>query len=313
MKYITSAFIAIGLAMIITAIPAMAANLNQNGQIDGDHLRLRHVFIDAPAEVADHVLADAPRPGQSITLTAHDLNRIANAFDLNFSANPTTAITLTRSATVIPADKIADAIKVHLNKTEGISADIAFTANNPDIILPADKSGKFSVENVTRPENGNFLTARLNTDGGQKTIQARLIKLVEVPVLRHRLRHGDIITERDIEYRMMDQADIRAATIIDARHLVNMTPRRVIDAGTLIRDSEIDTPMLVKRKQLVTMKLQSKTLSLTAKGQALHDAAMGEIVRVRNLSSDQIVEGMVTGPKMIDVSLGANPNAITMR
>ena len=63
--------------------------------------------------------------------------------------------------------------------------------------------------------------------------------------------------------------------------------------------------VLSLRGSLVTMKIETPFMTVTAQGKAQQDGAEGEIVRVINTQSNRVVEGTVTGPGMYRNSHGA--------
>lgn len=64
--------------------------------------------------------------------------------------------------------------------------------------------------------------------------------------------------------------------------------------GRPILASQLGTPALVERNQLVRMTYADGPLSITTEGRALDRAGVGEEVRVMNLNSRQVVTGQVT-------------------
>jgi flagella basal body P-ring formation protein FlgA len=67
----------------------------------------------------------------------------------------------------------------------------------------------------------------------------------------------------------------------------------------LLRASDVMPARLVTRGALVTLKIETPYMQLTAQGRALQDGAEGETVRVNNTQSNRMVEGTVTGPGVV--------------
>ena len=71
------------------------------------------------------------------------------------------------------------------------------------------------------------------SQGGEskrRSISGRAFRMVEVPVLSQRMRRGDVISRRDIEYIGMREADVASNVILDPARLVGLTPRRGVAA-----------------------------------------------------------------------------------
>jgi flagella basal body P-ring formation protein FlgA len=60
---------------------------------------------------------------------------------------------------------------------------------------------------------------------------------------------------------------------------------------------------LVSRGQQVTLEAQTDGVHIRMGGEALAEAALGQRVRVKNLSSERVVEGVVRSDEVVEVSL----------
>ena len=100
------------------------------------------------------------------------------------------------------------------------------------------------------------------------------------------IRSGDIITQENTH----PEGDVW-----DVEHdaLLGREVRRTIYAGQAIRQQDTQSPRLVKRNQLVTVKYMQGTLEISLTGRAMGEAGANETVPVLNLQSRQVVEGTV--------------------
>jgi flagellar basal body P-ring formation protein FlgA len=78
--------------------------------------------------------------------------------------------------------------------------------------------------------------------------------------------------------------------------------RVTLYAGRPVLIGQIGPPARVERNQLVRMTYAEGALSITAEGRTLDRAAAGEIVRVMNQSSRQIVSGLVLDNGTVEVT-----------
>src|SRR3546814_2370244 len=90
---------------------------------------------------------------------------------------------------------------------------------------------------------------------------------------------------------------------MDAGDLVGMSPRRGLAANTPIRIHDVERPIDVARGDTVVMTLQSGALMITARGRALDQGALGQVVRVLNVDSNRTVEAVVTGPNAVSIRI----------
>lgn len=100
------------------------------------------------------------------------------------------------------------------------------------------------------------------------------------------LRTGDIITSENVSPEGDVWQDEHAA-------LLGREVRRTVYAGQSIRPQDTQSPRLVKRNQIVTLKYIRGGLEISLSGRAMGEAGLDETVPVLNLQSRQIVEGTV--------------------
>jgi flagellar basal body P-ring formation protein FlgA len=82
---------------------------------------------------------------------------------------------------------------------------------------------------------------------------------------------------------------------------VGREARVTLYPGRPIRPDQLGTPAVVERNQIVRMIYSGGPLNIVADGRALDRAGPGELVRVMNLSSRQVVTGVVRGSGIIEV------------
>ena len=141
---------------------------------------------------------------------------------------------------------------------------------------------------VTGPAQGEPL-ARISVTG-------RALKMTDVPVLRRDLRPGAVIRSSDIDWISLPARRLGRATILDQQSLVGMSPRRPLRAHQVIKASDIETPVVVPKNGLVTIRLQTDRMVLTVQGRAMEDGAQGDVIRVMNTKSNSIINAVVLDP-----------------
>uniref|UniRef100_A4XNR3 Flagella basal body P-ring formation protein FlgA n=1 Tax=Ectopseudomonas mendocina (strain ymp) TaxID=399739 RepID=A4XNR3_ECTM1 len=75
--------------------------------------------------------------------------------------------------------------------------------------------------------------------------------------------------------------------------VVGQGAKRRIRAGALIAPSLLSAPLLVRRGQQVTIVANQDGISASATGEALGNGREGEVIRVRNLGSQKVIEAQV--------------------
>ncbi len=83
-----------------------------------------------------------------------------------------------------------------------------------------------------------------------------------------------------------------------------MAARQGLRAGQPLRRADLMKPELVGRNEPVTLIFQAPGISLTVRGTAIEPGTEGDIINVMNTQSKRQVQGVVTGPGQVTVSVG---------
>lgn len=300
------------LLLIITAfvtlpVPAMAASLKQQSIVQSDVLTVGDLFHGVERN-ADHVLGAAPRPGQTMTLSARTLQRVAVAMDLNWRPSSTRdTLVVRRAATVIDEDTIGDKVRMSL-KDEGVNGlyDLLFLSGTPEIILPPHMAETAEITAISFDPDTNWFEAEIAAPSKenmevQLRVNGKIERLVEVPVLRDTIRSGKVIDARDVEMITVPARHLNHDVILQAAELAGMTPRRMIVAGKPIKEQDVEFPRIVERGQSVTMIYSQGPLQLTATGKALQQGAKGDVIRVVNSQSSRPIDAIITGNREVTI------------
>jgi flagella basal body P-ring formation protein FlgA len=115
----------------------------------------------------------------------------------------------------------------------------------------------------------------------------------DVLVLKRGIAAGETISLADIGVERRDAARIAGAALADPADAVGKTARRVLSAGTLLAASDLRSPRLVRRGDMVALVARSQGLEVRMSGRALADAGENDRVAVENASSRKVVQGIV--------------------
>ena len=77
--------------------------------------------------------------------------------------------------------------------------------------------------------------------------------------------------------------------------------RVLIKQGTPITDAVTTVPPAARAGTAVDLKVQRGTLTITAPGKLLHNASLGQTVRVINEATRVTLEGVLVGPAVVDL------------
>jgi len=283
--------------------------LHGDSDVRGATVRLSDLFSGVPASI-DREIAQAPAPGKSATYDARVLEKLADKYRLDWHATSANDhVTLTTASTRITADDVRTAV-LHKVEESGIHGDIEASFDNHafEIDLPGDQRTDFKLSNFDFDPVSKRFRSEVAAGSGPSAVSVpvagRITVKRHVPVLAHHLDSGTIITLTDIDWATVPDERVTPNVVVSADQLIGRELRHAVNDGDIIRTSDVMAARLVTRGALVTLKIETPFMQLTAQGRALQDGAEGEVIRVNNTQSNRMVEGTVTGPGMILVHTG---------
>lgn len=126
---------------------------------------------------------------------------------------------------------------------------------------------------------------------------------VSVLVLRRPLARRSRIEITDVEPQVRRMPGQASAFVSDAATLQGHRLKRSLPVGTALTVDMLQPDLLVRRGQQVTLIAANGSVQIRAQGQALTEGAADERVRVQNVSSLKVVEGVVESDGVVRVGL----------
>ncbi len=288
------------------AVPVHDVHLRNPLTVEGVQISLGDLFDDAGV-AADVPVAMAPAPGKRLGLDANQIVRLAADHGLRWG-NPRglRRILVTRASQTVPGSQITQALADALGpefgeqslevRTNGrlgtfhAALDVLPTIGI-DLLDVDPANGRFRarirVPETAQPEAGRIVTGRVHP-------------LTPVPVLARTLSVGHLIGRGDWEWQDMRVDRLPRNAVIDPGRLAGMALRRTLRVGSVIKETDVATPAMVERGDLVTVTVRRPGMELTAMVRALEDGALHDVIRFRNTTSMRIIEGRVSGPGRAD-------------
>ena len=119
----------------------------------------------------------------------------------------------------------------------------------------------------------------------------------EIVVPTRTIRAKEIISATDLELKPQQVTGV----VTDPATLIGQEARIALYPGRPIRVGDVGPPALVDRNDLVVLVFDRQPLSISAEGRALGRGAVGERIRVMNLSSRTTVTGVIRPDGQIEV------------
>ncbi|GEO81793.1 flagellar basal body P-ring formation chaperone FlgA [Pararhodospirillum oryzae] len=277
-------------------------------EVNGPFVTLGDLF-EGVGPLAGVAVARAPRPGRSATLDTEWLEQAAQANGLAWAPRgPFDQTVVTRPGVTVPLEAIEATLRpvmANLGAPDSMTMEIT-TARSSLSVPPGEPYTIRVTEETFDPVTRRFsavLEAPAGAPDAQRvTVAGRFNETREVPVLLRRLGREETIRAEDLTTMRVRADTLPPDVITDAADLVGMETRSVARDGQPLRRADVVRPVLLRKDTLVTMELRMPGMILSARGRALEAGGMGDMVRVANLTSRQVVMAEVVGPNRVVVA-----------
>lgn len=292
------------------ALPAAATAPAPRARVvvDDAMLRLGDVFENLDAQ-ADTIIGESPRPGLSVVRDATWLGALARAYALPWQAARDDRVVIERASRMLAREEIEAILRPALSKRH-IAADwaIDLDGRSRQVYVARSDRAPLTLTDLQLDTRGRFvaqLAAGGNKAGSGETIAlgGRVAPTQSVPVPARRIAPGEIIAENDIEWQPLKLESLRRNALTDLERIVGMAARQPLESGQPILSHQVQVPIVVAKGEIVSIKLESPNLAITAQGRALESGGDGAVIRVLNTQSKRTIEARVLGPSMVGVDV----------
>lgn len=121
--------------------------------------------------------------------------------------------------------------------------------------------------------------------------QAKVYRIVAVA--GRTLQRGDIITDSDLAQDLKDVSEYRLGFALTPATIVGKEVKFTVNKGEVFRNSALDSPLVIKRGDTVTMEAAAGDISVRTNATAITDGRIGQQIRVKNNQSARIINARV--------------------
>lgn len=280
--------------------PANGAELSLrlNTEVVENMIYLSDVFDGVPTH-EDPALARAPAPGMVESFTSYELTAAAQAAGHTWvNLERARRVMVTRASHAITATEIEALIEGALS-AEGYGERFEVDLSNRNYVLhlPYNSAGGVTIAQLDLNTQTSHFEVTLTGEGmaTDQILRGRAIAILEIPVIVNQLRINQEITQADIGFIDRAANRISQSIVLDAAELVGMAPRRNVRLGLPVRRSDIGRPILAARGERIRVRYQVPGMALTVMGEVLEDGSLGDVIRIRNSSTNLVFEAELTG------------------
>jgi flagella basal body P-ring formation protein FlgA len=263
-------------------------------------VRLGDVFEGADVKAAATAVAYAPQPGKRLVLDSQWLTRTARRHNLVWQpAGPNEHVVVQRQSFLVTREDVEGRVRAQLADRMP-SIDLAVEMFNLNFRLHAagDANDTFALEDLyfdaTTRRFEAVVAAPAGSTMAQRTrVSGRVHKMIAVPVPKRPISKGEILRAEDLETVRLKMDQVPTDIVVARDTLVDKAAVRGLRAGHPVFARDVERPVLVPKDSLVTLILQASHMRLTARGKALDSGSRGDVIRIVNEQSKQVVEGTV--------------------
>jgi flagellar basal body P-ring formation protein FlgA len=134
-------------------------------------------------------------------------------------------------------------------------------------------------------------------------VPVRIVGTSPVALAAHAIVAGTVIKATDLKVEEHDISELPMGFLDDPAIAVGLTASRPIAGGAYLTNQQLVAPKAVQRGQSVTLLADAGGISVRMAGRALSDGLINQRVRVQNLSSGKIVEGIARSAEVVEIIL----------
>ncbi len=134
-------------------------------------------------------------------------------------------------------------------------------------------------------------------------VPVRVVGVTPVALAAHALVAGTVMTAKDVRVQVRDLDRLPPGYLDDPAIAVGLTAAQPIAQGTVLTNQLLLGTPAVRRGQSVTLVADAEGISVRMNGRALNDGFINERVKVENLSSGKIVEGVARSGQTVEILL----------
>jgi len=134
-----------------------------------------------------------------------------------------------------------------------------------------------------------------------------------VPVCASAVARGEKFSDKNLRFEKRP-VDSTSRPLPTVESLSGKVAKRAMPAGQVVAETDAEGDAvategaaLIKQRQIVKMLVPLGSVNVVARGEAMQEGKMGQVIRVQNVDSKKVVTGRVTGPDTVEVNPGGSP------
>jgi flagella basal body P-ring formation protein FlgA len=132
-------------------------------------------------------------------------------------------------------------------------------------------------------------------------VPVRVVGTSQAVVAAHAIVAGSVLSAKDLGVEQRDVGSLPPGYLDDPSIAVGLTASRAVAGGAVLTNQQLLGMRAVQRGQTVTLIASIDGMSVRMAGRAVSDGLVNQRVKVENLSSGKIVEGIARSEQIVEI------------
>lgn len=134
-------------------------------------------------------------------------------------------------------------------------------------------------------------------------LQATVKVLNKVMISTRYLPRGTILQDDDVVLEERNIATLTRGYITDINQLIGKMLKQPLQNNAIVPPGILAKPKLVHRGESVIILAKNKDIEIRVNGKAMMDGSEGELIKVKNISSQRVIEGRVSATGIVKIPM----------
>jgi flagella basal body P-ring formation protein FlgA len=222
------------------------------------------------------------------------------------SADPS-GTTTTETTRRVDLDRMVQWIQIALDRTDPELAtefQVKIPQDQPNLAELADLIGVTEIASLGTMDAGRG-RFRITGRSKQGPLEAEIVLLLiphpKVAVPRRALPRGHRISAGDLEMQPLPEEKVTPDHIMDAAEVIGMEVHGTAPARRPLIRSSLGAPTLIRRGDLIEVRVVGGGVSVTTHAKSLDDGAAGDLLEVESLDPRKRLLARVVEPGLVEI------------
>jgi flagella basal body P-ring formation protein FlgA len=257
-------------------------------------------------------LGELPGPGETKIISRAYVQMTARRNDVeppNFVGGPV-RVQVKRPERIVKGDDLKDRVIETVMEAFALPDETDVTVRNlPDevTILPGPYDLSVRSRNTSYQSRRGNLRHRFDVLQKEERIttfraEVEVTQSDRVAFAKRPLNRETVIQPEMITWKEKDIGTGRGGLVQEAEQLIGKKLNRSLRAGKPFQREYLEEPIVVERRDLITIRYQVGNMRITTRGEAQEEGSIGEQIQVENLSTEQTVTAQIINENIVETS-----------